>query len=81
MLADSAEAAVRAVKKPSLPRVEAAVRRVIDGKVADGQLHDSDLTLADLDRIVQVYSTMLVSIYHPRIEYPEVMPRRSEYAN
>jgi putative nucleotidyltransferase with HDIG domain len=81
MLADSAEAAVRAVKKPSLPRVEAAVRRVVDGKVADGQLHDSDLTLADLDRIVQVYSTMLVSIYHPRIEYPETMPRRSEYAN
>ncbi|MDF1541676.1 MAG: HDIG domain-containing protein [Anaerosomatales bacterium] len=81
MLADSAEAAVRAVKKPTLPRVEAAVRRVVDGKVADGQLHDSDLTLADVDRIVQVYSTMLVSIYHPRIEYPEAMPRRSEYAN
>lgn len=81
MLADSAEAAVRAVKKPSLPRVESAVRRVVDGKVADGQLHDSDLTLADLDRIVQVYSTMLMSIYHPRIEYPEAMPRRSEYAN
>ncbi|MBE0417030.1 MAG: HDIG domain-containing protein, partial [Coriobacteriia bacterium] len=81
MLADSAEAAVRAVKKPSLPRVEAAVRRVVDGKVADGQLHDSHLTLADVDRIVQVYSTMLVSIYHPRIEYPEAMPRRSAYAH
>lgn len=81
MLADSAEAAVRAVKKPSLPRVEGAVRRVVDGKVADGQLHDSDLTLADLDRIVQVYSQMLVSIYHPRIEYPEAMPRRSEHVH
>ncbi len=81
MLADSTEAAVRAVKKPSLPRVEAAVRRVVDAKVADGQLHDSDLTLADLDRIVQVYTTMLVSIYHPRIEYPEATPRRSEYAH
>ncbi len=81
MLADSAEAAVRAVKQPSLPRVESAVRRVVDGKVADGQLHDSHLTLADLDRIVQVYSTMLMSIYHPRIEYPEALPRRSEYAN
>lgn len=81
MLADSTEAAVRALKKPSLPRVEAAVRSVVDGKVADGQLHDSNLTLADLDRIVHVYSTMLVSIYHPRIEYPEAMPRRSEYAH
>ena len=81
MLADGAEAAVRAVKKPSAPRVEATVKRVVDGKVADGQLHDSDLTLADVDRVVQVYSTMLTSIYHPRVEYPDVVPRRTAYAD
>ncbi len=76
MLADSAEAAVRAVKKPSLPRVEHAIRSVVDAKVADGQLHDSDLTLADLDKIVHVYTKLLTASYHPRIEYPEAMPRR-----
>ncbi len=76
MLADSAEAAVRAVKKPSLPRIENAIRRVVDDKVADGQLHDSDLTLADLDKVVRVYTKLLTASYHPRIEYPEAMPRR-----
>lgn len=81
MLADSSEAAVRAVSDPTPSRVESAVRRVVDGKVADGQLQDSDLTLADLDRIVQVYSKMLVSIYHPRIEYPETVPRRLPHAH
>ncbi len=81
MLADSAEAAVRTVKKPSLPRVESAVRSVVEGKVADGQLHDSHLTLADLDEIIRVYAAMLASIYHPRIEYPEATQRRSEHAH
>lgn len=81
MLADSTEAAVRAVKDPSAARVESAVRRVVDGKVADGQLHDSDLTLADLERVIEVYSKMLMSIYHPRIEYPDTMVRRSTDAD
>jgi len=81
MLADSAEAAVRTIKKPTLPRIEAVVRRIVDDKVADHQLDDSDLTLADIDRTVKVYAKMLASIYHPRIEYPEAQPRRVEHAH
>jgi putative nucleotidyltransferase with HDIG domain len=71
MLADSAEAAVRTVKKPTPPRVEAAVRKVVDAKVADGQLDEADLTLADIERVIQVYSKMLSASYHNRVEYPE----------
>ncbi|HET6498613.1 MAG TPA: HDIG domain-containing protein [Coriobacteriia bacterium] len=81
MLADSAEAAVRAMKRPSRPRIESTVRRVIDGKVTDGQLRDSELTLADLERINQVYARMLQGIYHPRVEYPQTVPRRPDYAD
>jgi rRNA maturation RNase YbeY len=40
MLADSCEAAVRALKKPLHPKVEATVRKIVDGKVGDGQLND-----------------------------------------
>ncbi len=81
MLADSAEAAVRTIKQPSLPRVEATVRSIVDGKVADHQLHDSGLTLADIEGIVRVYAKMLASIYHPRIEYPESTSRRPVHAH
>ena len=81
MLADSAEAAVRAVKRPSRARIDSAVRRVIEGKVADGQLHDSELTLADLERVTEVYARMLQGIYHPRVEYPQTVPRRPDYAD
>lgn len=79
MLADSCEAAVRAVKKPTSNRIEATVRSVISGKVDDGQLDDSDLTLAHIESVAKVYSRMLASIYHPRIEYPTTAPRRSDH--
>jgi cyclic-di-AMP phosphodiesterase PgpH len=71
MLADSSEAAVRALKTPSEPRVEAAVRGIIDDKMADGQLDDAGLRDGDIDRIVSTYSRMLVSMYHGRCEYPK----------
>lgn len=70
MLADSAEASVRALRQPTEPRVEAAVRAIVSDKVEDGQLDASQLTVGDLDQIVRVYSRMLVSMYHARCEYP-----------
>jgi putative nucleotidyltransferase with HDIG domain len=75
MLADSAEAAVRTVKKPTPPRVETAVRKVVDAKVADGQLDHADLTLADIEKVIEVYSKMLSASYHNRVEYPEQQGR------
>lgn len=81
MLADSSEAAVRAVKKPSPTRIEAAVRRIVEAKVADGQLDDANLTLSDIERVVKTYSKMLASVYHPRVEYPDAVPRRTEHAH
>ena len=70
MLADSSEAAVRALKQPTEPRVEAFVRTIVDEKLSDNQLDDSGLTRVDLDKIVAIYSRILVSMYHARCEYP-----------
>ncbi|MBI5231642.1 MAG: HDIG domain-containing protein [Coriobacteriales bacterium] len=81
MLADGSEAAVRALKKPSSTRVEATVRKVVDEKLADGQLDDADLTLADIERIVKTYSRMLTSMFHARCEYPATAPRRPAHAD
>lgn len=76
MLADAAEAVARVVCDPSPTRMRSAVRRVVDTKVADGQLVDSHMSEVDLDRTVDVYATMLASIYHSRIEYPEDVAAR-----
>lgn len=81
MLADSCEAAVRAVRKPTATRIEATVRKVVAGKLSDGQLDESGLTLAQIETVQQVYARMLASVYHPRVEYPNAVPRRPEHAH
>ena len=71
LLADSVEAACRAIKTPTLAAIEEVVRKVINNKFIDGQLDECDLTLRDLEKIAQVFIRALGGIYHPRIIYPE----------
>jgi len=51
-------------------RVEALVRAIVEEKLADSQLDDAQLSVGDMERIVEVYSRVLVSMYHARCEYP-----------
>lgn len=76
MLADCVEAAVRSVERPSGPRIEATVRRVVEEKVGDGQLRDSSMTLADIETVIEVYSGILSRMHHSRVEYPDESRRR-----
>lgn len=70
MLADAAEAAVRCIRTPTLPRVEGVVCSVIDQRIADHQLDDAGLSPSDLEKVVRVYARMLMGMSHPRVEYP-----------
>ena len=74
MLADSVEAAVRALSRPTPGRIEGLVRKIIKSRLNDGQLDESDLTLRDLDKVAEAFVQVLSGIYHNRIEYPD-MPR------
>ncbi|MDI3280890.1 MAG: HDIG domain-containing protein, partial [Bacillota bacterium] len=78
MLADSVEAAVRAVEKPTPTKVEAVVRRIIRERLSDGQLDECDLTLRDLNRIGEAFLRVLSGIFHTRIEYPEKLLKEAE---
>lgn len=71
MLADSVEAAVRSITKPTPARIESMVRRIINEKLNDHQLDRSDLTLRELDAIADTFIKVLTGIFHTRIEYPE----------
>ncbi len=70
MLADSVEAVVRASKDRSHQRIDELVEGVINERVQEGQLDESDLTLRDLKTIGGSFKATLRGIYHPRIEYP-----------
>lgn len=71
LLADSVEAAARALKEPAVAKIEELVHKIINNKFIDGQLDECDLTLKDLDKIAAVFIHVLGGIYHNRITYPE----------
>jgi len=71
LLADSVEAATRALKEPTPPQIEETVHKIINNKFIDGQLDECDLTLKDLEIIAGVFSHILSGMYHSRVNYPE----------
>jgi putative nucleotidyltransferase with HDIG domain len=73
MLADSLEAACRAVfqeEEPTPQAIEKVVARVMDEKVNDDQLSESSLTLGQLTKVRRAFLEALVGHYHQRIAYP-----------
>jgi len=69
MLADSVEAASRSLHEPNATAIDALVDRIIEYKLDQEQLKDSDITLKDLETIKMIFKKMLMSIYHVRIDY------------
>ncbi|WP_342648020.1 HDIG domain-containing metalloprotein [Mucilaginibacter sp. CSA2-8R] len=69
MLADSIEAASRSIKEPDAKSISELVDRIVNYKLNQNQLKDSDITLKDLETIKTIFKRMLMSIYHVRIDY------------
>ncbi len=71
MLADAVEAASRTLVKPSIGSIKDMVLKIIDERLSDGQLDESELTFKDISRITDSFVRTLTSMLHARIEYPE----------
>ena len=76
MLCDTIEAAVRTLKSPTPESIESFIVKLVRGKIEDGQLSSAPLTLRDIDRICTACTSVLVGVFHERIEYPE-MPKHT----
>ena len=72
MLADGCEAAVRSMRPTSAEELAEVVNRVIDQRVADGQLNECDLTLRDPEITRETFISALKGAFHPRIRYPQL---------
>lgn len=70
MLVDGIEAASRSMKEKTLAGLRTLINDMIDQKVKDNQLDNSDLTFSDISKIKEILLKKLVNIYHVRIEYP-----------
>lgn len=69
MLADSVEAASRSLKQPTAQSISDLVEKIIDYKIQQKQLINSDISIKEIHRIKQLFKEMLMSIYHVRLEY------------
>jgi putative nucleotidyltransferase with HDIG domain len=78
MLADSVEAAARAMDQPTPSRLEALVDKIIQDRLELRQLDETDLTLKDLDKIKAAFLKVLTGIFHHRIKYPDDLENEAE---
>ncbi len=47
------------------------IDQLINDRIADGELNESNLTLRELKIIREVFQQVLQGVHHPRIAYPE----------
>lgn len=69
MMADSVEAASRSLKEPNAQSINDLVDKIIESKLSQKQLINSDITLKDITQVSEIFKDMLKSIYHVRIDY------------
>jgi cyclic-di-AMP phosphodiesterase PgpH len=76
MLADSVEATVKALPKPTPKRIEDVVADTIRRKLEDGQFDECELTMHDIHEAGEAIREALIGFLGPRIEYPETPAAR-----
>ncbi len=70
-LADAVESASRTIHKPSPAKISALVNDIVTKRILEGQLDESGLTLNELSRVKESFSSTLRSMMHSRIDYPK----------
>lgn len=71
MLGDAVEAACRGLEDPTPQTINERISNIVRDKFIEGQLNECDLTLRDLNIIIDSFTRFMTSVYHRRIEYPE----------
>ena len=71
MICDAVEAASRSLKDYSQDNISSLVDRIVDGKAAEEQLTDADISLREISRLKEVIKAYLMQMYHSRISYPK----------
>lgn len=71
MLADGVEASCRSLKTPTPDQIEAMVRKIVEKRLADGELSEAPLTLKEIEKVSAAFIRVLTGLFHQRIEYPD----------
>ena len=77
-IVDSAEAATRAMKEPTLEKVEALVHSIIMNRLEDEQFIECDITMKEIAIVEKMIVTSLNGTFHSRIEYPTIKKQEAK---
>lgn len=72
MMADSVEAASRSLSEYTEESISHLVDKIIDSQVSEGYFHECPITFKDIDTVKGVFKEKLKTMYHTRIQYPEL---------
>lgn len=72
MIADGCEAAARSLKDRSRDKVNEAVKKIVSDRMQLGQFEECELTIKEINIIINTVVNRLTGVYHKRIEYPTV---------
>ncbi len=72
MIADGCEAAARSLKDRSREKVSEAVKKIVSDRMQLGQFDECELTIKEINIIINTVVNRLTGVYHKRIEYPTV---------
>lgn len=72
MMADSVEAASRSLPQHTEESISQLVDRIIDSQLNDGCFQECPITFQDIAQIKLVFKEKLKTVYHTRIQYPEL---------
>lgn len=70
MIADAVEAASRTLERPGREAFEELVRRIVLGRIADGQFSECLLDTREIDALMRALVEALEAAFHGRIAYP-----------
>jgi membrane-associated HD superfamily phosphohydrolase len=73
MIADAVEAASRTLEEPKPARIMSLIKKIMMDKFEQGELEECELTLKDLHIIEESFLPILIGVFHPRIDYPELV--------
>lgn len=74
MLADSIEAAARAMDDPNPIKLSHLVENMVEKKIMDSQLDECDLNFVELTMIRKSFYRTILGVYHHRVDYKELGP-------
>ena len=66
---------MRSMPDPTPESFRAFINKLVRGKMDDGQLDNTPLSLRDISRICDAFATVLNGAFHERIEYPTISPQ------